>query len=120
MYEKFYGFKRLPFQLLPNPDFFYRSQQHENALTHLEYGVFERAGFIVITGELGTGKTTLLRYLLRSFDKNLPIAKDQITIGGYRLAYVINFIFSSTELQVPNEMGFEVGGLTDISEIFTQ
>ena len=74
MYEKFYGFKRLPFQLLPNPDFFYRSQQHENALTHLEYGVLERAGFIVITGELGTGKTTLLRYLLRSFDKNLPIA----------------------------------------------
>ena len=74
MYEKFYGFKRLPFQLLPNPDFFYRSQQHENALTHLEYGVFERAGFIVITGEIGTGKTTLLRYLLRSFDKNLPIA----------------------------------------------
>jgi len=74
MYEEFYGFKRLPFQLLPNPDFFYRSQKHENALTHLEYGVFERAGFIVITGEIGTGKTTLLRYLLRSFNKNLPIA----------------------------------------------
>ena len=74
MYEEFYGFKQLPFQLLPNPDFFYRSQKHENALTHLEYGVFERAGFIVITGEIGTGKTTLLRYLLRSLDKNLPIA----------------------------------------------
>ena len=74
MYEEFYGFKRLPFQLLPNPDFFYRSQKHENALTHLEYGVFERAGFIVITGEIGTGKTTLMRYLLRSLDKNLPIA----------------------------------------------
>jgi general secretion pathway protein A len=74
MYEEFYGFKRLPFQLLPNPDFFYRSQKHENALTHLEYGVFERAGFIVITGEIGTGKTTLLRYLLRSLDNNLPIA----------------------------------------------
>jgi general secretion pathway protein A len=43
-------------------------------LTHLEYGVFERAGFIVITGEIGTGKTTLMRYLLRSLDKNLPIA----------------------------------------------
>jgi general secretion pathway protein A len=74
MYEEFYGFKRLPFQLFPNPDFFYRSQKHENALTHLEYGVFERAGFIVITGEIGTGKTTLLRYLIRSLDKNLPIA----------------------------------------------
>jgi general secretion pathway protein A len=74
MYEEFYGFKQPPFQLLPNPDFFYRSQKHENALTHLEYGVFERAGFIVITGEIGTGKTTLMRYLLRSLDKNLPIA----------------------------------------------
>jgi general secretion pathway protein A len=74
MYEEFYGFERLPFQLLPNPDFFYRSQKHENALTHLEYGVFERAGFIVITGEIGTGKTTLLRYLVRSLDKALPMA----------------------------------------------
>ena len=74
MYEEFYGFKQLPFQLLPNPDFFYRSQKHENALTHLEYGISERAGFIVITGEIGTGKTTLMRYLLRSFDENLPIA----------------------------------------------
>jgi general secretion pathway protein A len=74
MYEEFYGFKQPPFQLLPNPDFFYRSQKHENALTHLEYGVFERAGFIVITGEIGTGKATLMRYLLRSLDKNLPIA----------------------------------------------
>jgi general secretion pathway protein A len=43
-------------------------------LTHLEYGVLDRAGFIVITGEIGTGKTTLLRYLLRSFNKNLPVA----------------------------------------------
>ena len=74
MYEEFYEFKRLPFQLLPNPDFFYRSQKHENALTHLEYGVLDRAGFIAITGEIGTGKTTLLRYLLRSFNKNLPVA----------------------------------------------
>ena len=74
MYEEFYEFKRLPFQLLPNPDFFYRSQKHENALTHLEYGVLDRAGFIVIIGEIGTGKTTLLRYLLRSFNKNLPVA----------------------------------------------
>jgi len=74
MYEEFYGLSKLPFQLLPDPDFFYRSQKHEKALTCLEFGVFERAGFIVITGEIGTGKTMLLRYLLRSLSKDLPIA----------------------------------------------
>jgi general secretion pathway protein A len=73
MYEEFYGLKQLPFQLLPDPDFFYRSNKHEKALTYLEYGIFERAGFIVITGEIGTGKTTLLRYILRSLNKDLPI-----------------------------------------------
>lgn len=73
MYEKFYGFKRKPFQLLPNPEFFFRSKNHDIALTYLEYGIYERAGFIVITGEIGTGKTTLLNYLLRTLKKDLPI-----------------------------------------------
>ena len=59
---------------MPDPDFFYRSKKHDKALTCLEYGVFEKAGFIVITGEIGTGKTTLLRYILRSLDNDLPIA----------------------------------------------
>jgi general secretion pathway protein A len=72
MYEEFYGLNQLPFQLLPDPDFFYRSQKHDKALTYLEYGVFERAGFVVITGEIGTGKTTLLRYLLRSLSEDIP------------------------------------------------
>jgi len=73
MYEHFYGFKRKPFQLLPNADFFFRSKKHDIALTYLEYGIYERAGFIVITGEIGTGKTTLLNYLLRTLNKDLPI-----------------------------------------------
>ncbi len=73
MYEQFYGFKRKPFQLLPNADFFFRSRKHDIALTYLEYGIYERAGFIVITGEIGTGKTTLLNYLLRTIKKDLPI-----------------------------------------------
>ena len=51
MYESFYGLTRLPFQLLPDTDFFYRSKKHDRALTCLEYGVYEKAGFIVITGE---------------------------------------------------------------------
>jgi general secretion pathway protein A len=74
MYENFYGFKQKPFQLLPDPTFLYRSKKHDIALTHLEYGIFDRTGFIVITGEVGTGKTTLLRYMLKTLDCDLPIA----------------------------------------------
>ena len=73
MYEQFYGFKKKPFQLLPNPDFLFRSKQHNTALTYLEYGIYDRAGFIVIAGEIGTGKTTLLNYLLRTLKQDLPI-----------------------------------------------
>ena len=73
MYEHFYGFKQKPFQLLPNADFLFRSKKHDVALTYLEYGIYDRAGFIVITGEIGTGKTTLLNYLLRTLKQDLPI-----------------------------------------------
>jgi general secretion pathway protein A len=73
MYEQFYGLKRKPFQLLPDADFLFRSKKHDIALTCLEYGIYERVGFIVITGEIGTGKTTLINYLLRQIRKELPI-----------------------------------------------
>jgi general secretion pathway protein A len=73
MYEHFYGFKRKPFQLIPNPEFLFHSKKHDIALTHLEYGIYDRAGFIVITGEVGTGKTTLLNFLLCTLKKDRPI-----------------------------------------------
>ncbi|MBW2072744.1 MAG: AAA family ATPase [Deltaproteobacteria bacterium] len=74
MYQEFFGFKQKPFQLLPDPDFLFHSKKHDAALTHLEYGIFDRAGFIVITGDIGTGKTTLIRYILRSLSRDLPLA----------------------------------------------
>lgn len=74
MYYKFYGFERGPFQLIPDPDFLYLSKKHESALTQLEYGIVERAGFIVLTGEIGTGKTTIIKHMLRSISSELPIA----------------------------------------------
>jgi len=63
MYNAFFGFSESPFNLSPDPAFFYRSQQHEEALANLIYGVQSRKGFIVLTGEVGTGKTTLLECL---------------------------------------------------------
>ncbi len=63
MYNAFFGFSESPFSLSPDPSFFFRSEQHEEALANLVYGVQARKGFIVLTGEVGTGKTTMLECL---------------------------------------------------------
>lgn len=63
MYNAFFGFTECPFNLTPDPTFLYRSQQHEEALANLIYGVQSRKGFVVLTGEVGTGKTTMLECL---------------------------------------------------------
>ncbi len=63
MYNAFFGFSDNPFNLSPDPAFLYRSQQHEEALANLIYGIQSRKGFIVLSGEVGTGKTTMLECL---------------------------------------------------------
>ncbi len=63
MYNAFFGFRVNPFNLSPDPAFLYRSPQHEEALANLIYGVHSRKGFVVLTGEVGTGKTTMLECL---------------------------------------------------------
>ncbi|MEE9495098.1 MAG: AAA family ATPase [Desulfobacterales bacterium] len=64
MYNKFFGFKEKPFKLVPNPAYFYLSKSHEEALAHLNYAISQGDGFVEITGEVGTGKTTLCRAFL--------------------------------------------------------
>ena len=64
MYESFYGLTNKPFQLNPDPSFYFGSKQHRRAKAYLDYGVSRNEGFIVITGEIGAGKTTLLRALI--------------------------------------------------------
>ena len=64
MYESYYGFKEKPFSLRPDPDFLYLGREHSAALAMLQYGVMDEAGFTVITGEIGCGKTTLIRRVL--------------------------------------------------------
>lgn len=66
MYERFFGLRAKPFQLNPDPDFFFGSRGHKRAMAYLEYGLHQGEGFIVVTGEVGAGKTTLLRNLLRN------------------------------------------------------
>jgi type II secretory pathway predicted ATPase ExeA len=73
MYEKFYGLKGKAFSLLPDPDFLYPSKKHRMALTLLEYGLVNQASFSVITGDIGTGKTTLIRQLLKQMERDMVV-----------------------------------------------
>ncbi len=68
MYESFFGFREKPFNITPDPKYLYLSDQHQEAIAHLRYGIEQRGGFVVITGEVGTGKTTLCRHLLNQMD----------------------------------------------------
>ena len=64
MYESHFGLSGAPFQLNPDPAFYFDSRGHSNALAYLRFGVYQGEGFIVVTGEIGAGKTTLVRTLL--------------------------------------------------------
>jgi putative secretion ATPase (PEP-CTERM system associated) len=75
MYERFYGFRERPFSLTPDPSYLYPSRVHREALSHLRYGIEGHAGFTVITGEIGCGKTTLLQTVLRSIDRKTSISR---------------------------------------------
>ncbi|MGH9336128.1 MAG: AAA family ATPase, partial [Vicinamibacteria bacterium] len=103
MYEAFYGFHEKPFNLTPDPKFLYLSQKHHEAFAHLEFGLRQRGGFIVVTGEVGTGKTTLCRYFLDRL--------DETTIS----AFILYPALGTTELlrTVNRDLGIENGAKTD-------
>src|SRR5438876_8315937 len=69
MYESYYGFVEKPFSLTPDPKFLYRSPSHSGAFELLQYAIRRQEGFVVITGDIGTGKTTLCRALLEEIDR---------------------------------------------------
>lgn len=79
MYESYYGFKERPFQLSPDPRFFFASNHHQRAMSYLQYGLDQGEGFIVITGPIGTGKTTLARNLLKTISDSKIVAAQLVT-----------------------------------------
>jgi len=79
MYESFYGLTGKPFQLNPDPSFFFGSKGHSSAYSYLKYGVFQGEGFIVVTGEIGAGKTTLVRTLLEELDPRKVVAVQLVS-----------------------------------------
>jgi general secretion pathway protein A len=97
MYNQFFGFDSDPFRVNPDPRFFYSSESHKEALATLVYAVRERKGFIIVTGEVGTGKTTVLNALLRTLDPDV------------QTAYLFNTILSLEDFfsYVLDEFGLE-------------
>ncbi len=74
MYESFFNLSKKPFDLLPNPDFLFLSKSHKKALTYLDYALHERVGFILLTGEIGSGKTTIVRVLIKKNSENILLS----------------------------------------------
>ena len=82
MYEAYYGLREKPFSILPDPEIIYWGPKHRLAYAMLEYGVMNSAGFTVITGEIGAGKTTLIRRLLRRLDSSINVGLITTTPRG--------------------------------------
>jgi putative secretion ATPase (PEP-CTERM system associated) len=91
MYLDFFGLKIKPFDLVPNPGFLYQSQAHRKALNYLQYGIQQGAGFILFTGEVGSGKTTILRGLIQNVDADTQVSMVYNTrVDGHQLLAMIN------------------------------
>ena len=101
MYLEFYGLTLPPFDITPNPRFLFLTEKHSEALNHLLYGIRERKGYVQLTGEVGAGKTTVCRAMLRQLDSH------------FSTALIVNPVLSATELMraIATEFGLEVKGL---------
>src|SRR5512142_2774721 len=100
MYEKYFNLREKPFELVPNPAFLYMSKTHKKAVHYLDYGIKERAGFILLTGEVGSGKTTLISDLINRIEANVNLAR------------VFNTKVTSEQLiaMINNDFGLDVKG----------
>src|SRR5678815_145407 len=79
MYESHFGLTAPPFSLNPDPSFYFGSRGHSNALSYLKFGVYQAEGFVVVTGDIGAGKTTLVRTLLAELDPEKIVAAQIVS-----------------------------------------
>jgi putative secretion ATPase (PEP-CTERM system associated) len=91
MYEQFYGFSGRPFQLTPDPQFYFESTSHKKAMSYLGYGLAQGEGFIVITGEVGAGKSTLVAHLMERIDPAALTVAQVVTsaLDGAEIVHVV-------------------------------
>lgn len=108
MYCKYYGLKEKPFNVTSDPAFFFSSKKHKEALSHLLYGVSQRKGIIVLTGEIGTGKTTICRFFLNQVGKNV------------KTAFILNPTFSEVQLleSIVKDFGINPGNKTKLGMVW--
>ena len=91
MYTSFFDLKTKPFQLTPDPEFLFLSKVHKRALTYLNYGITENAGFILVTGEVGTGKTTILRTIMKNLPADISLSRINNTrVSSEQLLAMMN------------------------------
>ena len=117
MYEQYYGFSAKPFQLRPDPSFFFGSKGHKRAAAYLEYGLSQGEGFIVITGEVGAGKTTLVRNLFRNLQSE-DIVAAQIVNTHLNADDTLRMVASAFGL--PYENATKTALLTNIEQFLQQ
>ena len=91
MYDQYYGFSGRPFQLTPDPEFYFESASHKKAMSYLGYGLNQGEGFIVITGEVGAGKSTLVAHLMERIDPDALTVAQVVTsaLDGEELIHVV-------------------------------
>ena len=91
MYKQFFHLKRKPFELIPNPEFLFLSGSHRKAITYLDYGIREKIGFMIFTGEVGSGKTTIIRNLIKKLNGKVTLSKVFNTkVSSEQLISMIN------------------------------
>lgn len=109
MYKDYFGLTELPFSIAPDPSYLYLSEKHREALAHLIYGVGDQGGFVVLTGEVGTGKTTICRSVLQQLPDNANIAF--IINPRQSVNQLLQSIFS--ELSIPYREGMTSKAMID-------
>ena len=112
MYERFFGLTEKPFAITPDPRYLFLSERHAEALAHLAYGIQEAGGFVQLTGEVGTGKTMVVRSLLQQLPANCDMAlilNPRITPAEFLLA-----ICDELHVSVPEKLNSSVKGLVDL------
>ncbi len=106
MYTEFYNFKEKPFSLLPDPGFLFMSSKHRQALSMLEYGILNKAGFTVVTGEIGAGKTTLVRQLLEQMDEDITVGLVSNTHASF--GEMLQWVLLAFDLEYRNKEKVEM------------
>lgn len=114
MYESYFGLTVKPFELVPNPRFLFNSRSHKKAISYLKYGLQERAGFILLTGEVGSGKTTIVRDLINNLDADMVLAMVYNTRATAR--QMLSMINEDFGLEVDGKDKDKVALLRDLND----